>query len=251
VLFGRSGVSPAAWRAGKLSPALLSGLSEKLARSADLAGYFPRIQDHTGRATFRLSAARAELGTALPSGGASTCYEMLRFSVAAEIWLAWFSTQVNIRSVLTSISLLTLVGNTCRLNSILMQELRRYGLRSIFSQKSPSRALFGAFYPPAHISAESGSSPLRIHWPLTTGHCSRATVLPPHAPRRQNQRVQAGYRPFPAGYCLTPTGQLSKTERDRISTSGPAISVCAEPGSFCGQFQPFFVHGSSVPSTFD
>ena len=32
-------------------------------------------------------------------------------------------------------------------------------------------------------------------------------------------------RPSPAGYCLTPTGELAKTERGPISTSGPSLSM--------------------------
>src|SRR5271157_5800844 len=51
------------------------------------------------------------------------------------------------------------------------------------------------------------------HWPLFF----RST---PHAP---GQRVQAGHRPSPAGYCHPPTSELGKTERDPISTSGPSI----------------------------
>ena len=32
--------------------------------------------------------------------------------------------------------------------------------------------------------------------------------------------------PVPAGYCLTPTTEMPKTERGPIATSGPSISVC-------------------------
>jgi len=56
-------------------------------------------------------------------------------------------------------------------------------------------------------------SPLCIHWPLFF----RST------PARPDQRVQAGHRPSPAGYCHPPTTELAKTERSPISTSGPSI----------------------------
>ncbi len=63
------------------------------------------------------------------------------------------------------------------------------------------------------------SPPLRIHWPL-------ATILPPHAPRLTPHARPAGSgraRTLPAGYCHPPTAELTKTERDPISTSGPSI----------------------------
>ena len=50
------------------------------------------------------------------------------------------------------------------------------------------------------------------HWPLTTGHCSPATR-------------HYLLRPYPAGYCLTPTADLPKTERDPISTNGHSIFI--------------------------
>src|SRR5271157_2728267 len=60
-----------------------------------------------------------------------------------------------------------------------------------------------------------------------------ATILPPHAPRptiyaprasiRRNQRGQVVRRPSSTGYCLTPTADLSKTERGPTSTNGPSI----------------------------
>ncbi len=55
---------------------------------------------------------------------------------------------------------------------------------------------------------------------------SLAAVLPPPPPPPPpppHQRVQAGHRPFPAGYCHPPTAELPKIERDPISTSGPSI----------------------------
>ena len=69
-----------------------------------------------------------------------------------------------------------------------------------------------------------------------------ATVLPPHAPRRQDQRVQSGHRPSPAGYFLTPTAGLTKTERSPISTIGLSIfsmspnrAIRSDRSSFLGR----------------
>jgi len=52
---------------------------------------------------------------------------------------------------------------------------------------------------------------------LTTGHCSFDPRR--HPPYQQGQVVR---RPFPAGYCLTLTPDLSKTERGPISMSDPS-----------------------------
>jgi len=81
---------------------------------------------------------------------------------------------------------------------------------------------FGVFLSPAVPS-------LRTHWSLTTDYCSPA-------PRR-DQRVQAGHRPSPAGYCLTPTAELSKTERGPISTIGLSLQYVTEPGDRFGQIK--------------
>ena len=76
---------------------------------------------------------------------------------------------------------------------------------------------FGAFLSPP-------ASSLQFHWPLIT-------ILPSHAPRpRRDQRGQVVRKPFPAGYCLTPTADLAKTERGPISTSGPFLSVWHQTG---------------------
>jgi len=76
------------------------------------------------------------------------------------------------------------------------------------------------------ITASSLSSALLTtdHYLLATHHSplapdSLATTLTLHA----HQRGQVVRRPFPAGYCHSPTAQMPKTERDRISTSGPSI----------------------------
>jgi len=178
----------------------------------------PTPHDRQGRP----STPRAEPVTAHPARHGSTCYDMLRFTLPAEVWRAWFSTQVTIKHGFTTISLLPLVGRTSRLNCIVEQGLCRYSPRSRFPQKSPFRPLFRAFYPhPANGSSlrADGAHPLsgtRKTW--------SAPFRLRHAPRR-DQRVQVVRRPFPAGYCLTPTTELAKTERGPISTSGPFLSV--------------------------
>ncbi len=74
---------------------------------------------------------------------------------------------------------------------------------------------FGAFLAPPVPT-------LRIHWPLATVLVLLTTILPSHAPRR-DQRGQVMRRPSPTGYCLTPTVDLSKTEQGPISTNGPLL----------------------------
>jgi hypothetical protein len=51
----------------------------------------------------------------------------------------------------------------------------------------------------------------------------RPVLRSPAARSAPRQRDQVVRRPFPAGYCLTPTADLSKTERGPISTSGPSL----------------------------
>ena len=72
---------------------------------------------------------------------------------------------------------------------------------------------------------------------LATGHCS-------FAPRRHppHQRGQVVRRSSPAGYCLTPTADLSKTERGPISTNDSSIfQYVTEPGDSCGKINPFLL----------
>src|SRR5271157_1068440 len=85
---------------------------------------------------------------------------------------------------------------------------------------------FGAFLAPP-------ASSLRFHWPLATDHHCHAPRPTPQGPACQVVR-----RPFLAGYCLTPTAHLAKTERGPTSTSGPSFSLCAEPGDSIGQIHP-------------
>ena len=63
------------------------------------------------------------------------------------------------------------------------------------------------------------------------------------APRvsRRNQRVQVVPRPFPAGYCLTPTAdsRRAKTERGPISRSGPFLLVWPQTGDPYGKISVF------------
>src|SRR5271157_702867 len=90
---------------------------------------------------------------------------------------------------------------------------------------------------PLSGARETCLAPNVLPAPVLPPHASRppphASRPPPHAPRRRGQRVQAGLRPFPAGYCLTtPTAELGKVERGAISTSGPTISVWHQTGRF-------------------
>ena len=102
---------------------------------------------------------------------------------------------------------------------------------------------FGAFYPyPANKSAlrcgrDHPPSGIRETWLAPNVHL--ATVLLPHAPRSTpDQRGQDMRRPSPAGYYLTPTPELAKTERDPISTSGSSIfQYVTEPGDSFGQIK--------------
>ncbi len=91
---------------------------------------------------------------------------------------------------------------------------------------------FGAFLSPPVPS-------LRIHWPLTTVYWPLFTCHWPqfsrHAPLATRHYLP---RPSPAGYYQPPTAELSKSERGPISTSGPSISLCAEPGDSCAQINP-------------
>ena len=75
------------------------------------------------------------------------------------------------------------------------------------------------------LTASTISSPS-----LATVLVPLATILAPLATTSQDP---------PPGYCLTPTAELSKSERGPISTSGLSISLCAEPGDSCTQINPF------------
>ena len=88
---------------------------------------------------------------------------------------------------------------------------------------------------------------------LATGHCSRATVLPPHASRLTLHASPAGSRhaqTLPAGYCLTPTAELTKTERDPISTNGPSIfSMSPDQAIPPGKSNRFYKFTADLPLT--
>src|SRR5208283_1585210 len=105
-------------------------------------------------------------------------------------------------------------------------------------EKTAFSTSFRGVLPPSgpQIIAESGMGyPLlgtRETWVVST--VLLAPVLPPRAPRRRppGPAGQALSRPSAAGYCLTPTADLSKTQRDPISTSGPSIPVYHQPRRF-------------------
>ena len=121
-----------------------------------------------------------------PTQQEPTCYKMLRFPAFSRVCRVMFSSQVNVLYQVTSIHLGTRVNRDSRHNPILKQQLRRYGPRSIFPQKSPFRARFGAFYPhPAHQSAPTAA------WATHSGHCSPASRPTP------NQRLRLGADPPP------------------------------------------------------
>src|SRR5271166_386643 len=69
--------------------------------------------------------------------------------------------------------------------------------------------------------------------------CHYAVAPRPHASRpTRHQRDQVVRRLSPAGYCLTPTTDLSKTERDPIATSGPTIPLWHQTGRSLQKKQP-------------
>jgi hypothetical protein len=70
-------------------------------------------------------------------------------------------------------------------------------------------------------------------------HCRLATILSPHAPPSSGARGVRSCADPPRLATLTPTAELPQTERGPISTSGPSISLCAEPGDSCAQINPF------------
>ncbi len=79
--------------------------------------------------------------------------------------------------------------------------------------------------------------------PLTTTRHLLQIHRPLFSRRPPVQRGQVVHRPFPAGYCLTPTLELSKTERDPISTIGPSLySVCHQTGRSLRTDQTFAPH---------
>ena len=90
------------------------------------------------------------------------------------------------------------MGRDFSYNCLLIQELRRLDMRSMFPPKSPFQALFGAFYPhPAH-NPRSERKELRTSWhPVNVcSTVSRATVLPPPASRPTPPSVgTSGVRP--------------------------------------------------------
>jgi hypothetical protein len=54
-----------------------------------------------------------------------------------------------------------------------------------------------------------------------------------------NQRGKVPRRPSPAGFCLTPTAELAKTERAPVPLTEPSISLFTKPDDSCGRFNRF------------
>ena len=73
------------------------------------------------------------------------------------------------------------------------------------------------------ITATSAASCRTPSDSLATDHCSFAPTSAPAPPAGSDVR-----RLFPAGYCLTPTDELAKTERGAISMSDPS-TLSPEP----------------------
>jgi len=159
------------------------------------------VQAKTDYAVFNLPRKQPEF----PARRRSTCYEMLRFALPAEVWRAKFPAQVTIGYGFITTSLLTVVGRDSRHNCILKQELRRYEPRSRFPNESPFRPLFRGVLPPSgqQISAEMRKGPPAFWHPgnlVGPPNVHLATVLMPHAPRSTpDQRGQDMRRPPPAG----------------------------------------------------
>ena len=119
------------------------------------------------------------------------------------------------------------MGRDFGYNCILIQELRRLDMRSMFPPKSPFRARFGAFYPhPAHKSALRAEGATHFFAPGQRGCFTvpLATVLPPPAPRPTPGPAGSGRAQTPPlAYCMQPTAELTKVEQGPISTSGASI----------------------------
>src|SRR5208283_2606721 len=92
---------------------------------------------------------------------------------------------------------------------------------------------FGAFLSPP-------ASSLQFHWSLATGHWLLTTILPSHAPRR-DQRVQVVRRPFAAGYCLIPPAELARPNGARSRRALPFFQYGTKPGDPYGKIHPFFL----------
>ena len=128
-------------------------------------------------------------------------------------------------------------------NCMLIQELRRLEIRSMFPPKSPFRALFGAFYPhPAHRSALRAASGRATHF-LAPGQrgCSTvplATVLPPPAPhRRPSAPAGSSYEPTLPRWLLPDADTRIGKEPTGpdLDERPPYIKYVTEPGDFYGQ----------------
>ena len=189
---------------------------------------------------------RAEPVTAqhsTPHPTRSTCYEMLRLPLPAEVWRAWFSTQVTIRHGFTAIHLLTLVARNFRLNHVAQQELRRYDPRSRFLKKIAVSTPLQGVLPRSgqQISVESGrgqplSAPGNCGWPLSVAPRTENWVCFRARSRLGSSKVTICQQltPRAIGFVRalfdTPTDELAKSERGPIATSGSTISVWHQTG---------------------
>jgi len=117
-------------------------------------------------------------------------------------------------------------------------------------EKTAFSTSFRGVLPPSgpQIIAESGMGyPLpgtRETWVVSTVPWPLFSRLTPHASRSTtpDQRGQVVRKPFPAGYCLTPTAELAKTERGPISTIGLSLfSMSPNRAILTEKPNPFFL----------
>ncbi len=73
-----------------------------------------------------------------------------------------------------------------------------------------------------------------LNAPRFTLHATRAVIL-------RDQRGRVVRRPSPAGYCLVPTVELPKNDRDPISTSGPSSFSMSPDGQIHRTNPSFFL----------
>jgi len=128
---------------------------------------------------------------------------------------------------------------------MLIQGLRRYDPRGRLRKNHLFDPFWGRFTPirPTNRRWQRKRPPTVSHPGNVSGpNVHLATVLPPHALRRRDQRVQVVRRPSPAGYCLTPTADLSKSEQGPIATRGSTISVCHQTGRLVRTNRSFSSH---------
>jgi len=188
---------------------------------------------------------RAEPGTAPPTRRGQHATKCYVFPVFSKIWQARFP-----RNLLYHRMLWLFVSGahsmSIRPNCMIEKELRHNQLRSLFRKKAaillPSWVILPLFCQPTGFESDRCQRPTSTRKPGWSPTCtwplfSRPT---PHAPRSTpHQRGQVVRGPSPAGYCQTPTADLSKSRRGPISTNAPTLSVCHRTRQFVRKNQSF------------